>query len=457
MSVREYVGARYVPIVVGEWDNSKTYEPLMVVTYQGDSYTSRQYVPVGIDIQNEQYWIESANYNAQVDAYRKEVQAFDGRITANATAIDAEKTRAEGAERANATAIDAEKTRAEGAERANATAIAKLTEDLDTITPFDASPQSGSNKGVTSNGLYNAINKPNDVLVWIGDSYSDPDIVPVDWVPIVARSINAQLHTFAKSGAGFTNGRLFQTQIESAINDTSFDNNKVKNIVIYGGNNDIGHWISHNSDYSWYKIFRDFFKAIHDNFPNATTHIAVPNVNGNLTRSSYYGYCTKIYEAASEANSKNHILHNVDGWQNFVGYPNGYLSETNEHPGPVMCYELVRIFVDAISGSGEFGKLNTISVTENIPGVIVGQSASKFVSVGGLLPFFVIITAPADGIPANTDIFTIGSKKQLYNAYNWKVGNYNFYIGDHGNVRSYNPIPEGETISINIPAMNWRS
>ena len=105
MSVREYVGARYVPIVVGEWDNSKTYEPLMVVIHEGNSYVSRQYVPTGIDIQNEQYWIESANYNAQVDTYRKEVQAFDGRIAANATAIDAEKTRAEDAERVNATAI----------------------------------------------------------------------------------------------------------------------------------------------------------------------------------------------------------------------------------------------------------------------------------------------------------------------------------------------------------------
>lgn len=86
MSVREYVGARYVPIIVGEWDNTKTYEPLMVVTYQGNSYTSRQYVPTGIEITNESYWILSANYNAQVEAYRQEVSTFDNRITTNTTA-----------------------------------------------------------------------------------------------------------------------------------------------------------------------------------------------------------------------------------------------------------------------------------------------------------------------------------------------------------------------------------
>lgn len=74
MSVREYVGARYVPIVVGEWDNTRTYEPLMVVTYQGASYTSRQYVPAGIEITDEKFWVLSANYNAQIEQYRRDVQ-----------------------------------------------------------------------------------------------------------------------------------------------------------------------------------------------------------------------------------------------------------------------------------------------------------------------------------------------------------------------------------------------
>lgn len=83
MAVREYIGARYVPIFVGQWDNTKTYEPLSVVQYQGNSFTSRQYVPIGIEITNEDFWIETGNYNAQIEAYRQEVLTFDGRITAN--------------------------------------------------------------------------------------------------------------------------------------------------------------------------------------------------------------------------------------------------------------------------------------------------------------------------------------------------------------------------------------
>ena len=122
----QYIGSRYVPLFAepAEWDSTRTYEPLTIVMHDGNSYTSRQYVPIGIEITNDKFWALTGNYNAQVDAYRKEVKQFDGRIDANATAIAAEKTRAEGAEQVNATAIAKEKTRAEGAEQANSTSIA---------------------------------------------------------------------------------------------------------------------------------------------------------------------------------------------------------------------------------------------------------------------------------------------------------------------------------------------
>lgn len=90
--VRQYVGARYVPVFADplEWSNQTDYEPLTVVTYQGNSYTSMQSVPAGIDIANTEYWAQTGNYNAQIEAYRQEVLAYDGRITVNANAIAAE-------------------------------------------------------------------------------------------------------------------------------------------------------------------------------------------------------------------------------------------------------------------------------------------------------------------------------------------------------------------------------
>lgn len=83
----QYIGARYVPIfgrvneTTIEWDNKAPYEPLTIVIHQGNSYTSRQYVPAGIDITDTEYWAQTGNYNAQVEQYRQDVSRYDARIT----------------------------------------------------------------------------------------------------------------------------------------------------------------------------------------------------------------------------------------------------------------------------------------------------------------------------------------------------------------------------------------
>lgn len=77
----QYIGARYVPIfgrkgeMSIEWDNTAPYEPLTIVLHEGNSYTSRQYVPTGVDILNEDFWANTGNYNAQIEQYRRDVIA----------------------------------------------------------------------------------------------------------------------------------------------------------------------------------------------------------------------------------------------------------------------------------------------------------------------------------------------------------------------------------------------
>lgn len=93
MATTQYIGARYVPIIGrrGEssavWDNSAPYEPLTVVTYQGNSYVSRQAVPAGIAITNTDYWIAIANYNAQLEQYRQETAQVANSLGALASAL----------------------------------------------------------------------------------------------------------------------------------------------------------------------------------------------------------------------------------------------------------------------------------------------------------------------------------------------------------------------------------
>ena len=68
-----YVGHRYVPKIMGDWDSTQIYEPLSIVQYQGNSFTSRQFVPSGVELTNEEYWASTGNYNAQVEQYRQDV------------------------------------------------------------------------------------------------------------------------------------------------------------------------------------------------------------------------------------------------------------------------------------------------------------------------------------------------------------------------------------------------
>lgn len=75
-----YVGHRYVPKIFGEWDKRNSYEGLSIVTHKGLSYTSKQHVPVGIDIEDEKYWVVTGNYDVQVEYYRKEVQDLDKKL-----------------------------------------------------------------------------------------------------------------------------------------------------------------------------------------------------------------------------------------------------------------------------------------------------------------------------------------------------------------------------------------
>lgn len=79
----QYIGSRYVPIFADpiEWDNHRSYEPLTIVTYNNESYTSRCYVGPGIDITNERYWAKTGAYNAQVEQYKSEVKDLSSQVS----------------------------------------------------------------------------------------------------------------------------------------------------------------------------------------------------------------------------------------------------------------------------------------------------------------------------------------------------------------------------------------
>lgn len=78
MATRQYIGARYVPKFADpiEWDSTRGYEALEIVTHLGTSYTSKKPVPAGTAISNSEYWVSTGNYNAQVELYRQQVEEY---------------------------------------------------------------------------------------------------------------------------------------------------------------------------------------------------------------------------------------------------------------------------------------------------------------------------------------------------------------------------------------------
>ena len=79
----QYIGARYVPKFYenpddgsNDWKSGVSYEPLTVVTYLDDSYTSKIAVPasVGDPAANTNYWVKTGNYNAAITALQSNVQ-----------------------------------------------------------------------------------------------------------------------------------------------------------------------------------------------------------------------------------------------------------------------------------------------------------------------------------------------------------------------------------------------
>ena len=74
MALHQYIGARYVPkfyensLGTSEWRSGVIYEPLTIVTWNGNSYTSKKVVPstVGDPSANPEYWVATGIFNQQL-------------------------------------------------------------------------------------------------------------------------------------------------------------------------------------------------------------------------------------------------------------------------------------------------------------------------------------------------------------------------------------------------------
>lgn len=219
----EYTGMRYVPVFADppEWSSANSYEPLEIVIHKGNSYTSKTFVPVGIDISDPQYWALTGNYNAQVEQYRQEVLQYSQEVSQYRQEV----------------------LKLDGRVNDNAQAIVNLKGEL--------------------------LSQKHMVL--IGDSYTNP-AVPLEntplWWEYVCKNLNVVAHNYAKGGAGYqVQGNLFSTQVANAVADTTYDHKMVEYCVVYGGINDIGQIAA--------TMVQNVYDALQKEFVNAKVVIAL--------------------------------------------------------------------------------------------------------------------------------------------------------------------------------------
>lgn len=314
--VRQYVGARYVPVFANplEWSDTREYEPLTIVTHQGNSFTSMQTVPTGISIADTAYWALTGNFNAQVEAYRAEVRAFDDRINANASAITANAS----AITANTTAITANAA----AINANAAAIAQEKTDRTT-----------------------------NVMLAFGDSYGVDAISqgPV-WCEITANKLQAtELHNYCVGGATFntTKEKNFFVQVDKAISEIK-NPEYVKYVGIVGGTND--------GSNSIVNAIVSLVAKINSAFPNAVIGIGL-----NASKQDILSYGAKQKRiAALNLNGNFDTPVFIDSVV-YTQLANGCMMDDNIHP--------------TVKGSNRIGTLMTCVLKGAIGSVVATNEA----------------------------------------------------------------------------------
>lgn len=329
-----YVGARYIPIFDGEWDPEKKYEPLTIVQYKGDSYTSKTFVAAGIEPTNSVYWALTGKYNAQIEDLRDEIQANTQAIQKNAEDIQGTN--------ANLDGVD-ERT------QANTASIGNINDSIGTIN------QAISNLRAKTSGKQIIITDS------FGTSISGVVTKPFtswikEWLPDTIIS--------AKAGAGFCNDE-FYNQLAALE-----DNPSVKDIFICGGWNDNPEnaWATEANLIEKASTLKNYAVA---HFPNAKLHCLFISSGMNSPKLPKLATCYTWYFRNMAA-----IGFEFSAWPSFAIAAGDYFVENQTHPNnagaKVLAYAVANEMLGtslphALTGMGQINGKDPYSGTLNLP------------------------------------------------------------------------------------------
>lgn len=288
-NVRQYVGARYVPKFADPvaWQSNTAYEALTIVTYNNSSYTSKIPVPasVGNPAQNPTYWVNTGDYNAQVEAYREETVAVQENLTQ-------EISDREEADTALTNQITAETTARENAD----------TEIINSYQPLKTGEWS------------------NKKVIFCGDSYGV--ITPArtsTWIEYTAQYLGLKTGNWvnlAVSGSAFGNGD-FLNQLQNHASTLSQDEiNSIDAIVLCGGINDCHANMHPNIDSG----STEFINYCKNTFTNARVYLGfIGNALETLYSNAIFYNTFMSYEnLGSKGYTILHGVYAIPHWNNEV-------------------------------------------------------------------------------------------------------------------------------------------
>lgn len=218
--VRQYIGARYVPKFyensdgTAEWRSGVIYEPLTIVTWNGNSYTSKKDVPaeIGDPSANGAYWAPTGLYNTQVEEIRQRMEEIY--------------------------------TEVEGQ-------LDDFQEELDSFEQTE--------------------------IVWIGDSYTQANSLGADqaqrYSTLVSEALGLTEHNYATGGSDFISGgptgENYITQLNNAVNGMTADEKRATKYVIAAGTRNMPYNNPNASLSDYFNAISHFFDVAHTEFPDS--------------------------------------------------------------------------------------------------------------------------------------------------------------------------------------------
>lgn len=418
MCTRQYIGARYVPKIFdnngsAEWVKGIAYEPLTIVTYLNNSFTSKKPVPsnIGNPADNNEFWVNTANFNAQLEDYKN--------------------------------------------------AVNRLNEELNNYKA-----ETNANITEIENKLEPLISRK--YALWIGDSYVEGNSLGDDkdkrFSTLVSKRLGVTELNYGKGGTGYavgTNETNFLGQLTKAKTENAEIIGDIKYVFICGGRNDANGETAVWSNTQIQSVVYPTFSYAVNNFPSAKI-VVIPML---FSAQNLYKWCVNWYWG---------VLNCTAGEPNMVILDNAYmilhgrydliLSDT-VHPNKDGHRLIATAIFSALNG-GSFitNSYKFVEDTDTWNGkIIIQQNKDTIIVKGNLKPkseisgwFIDQQNIPANAhypafIGASVDCLFYGADGSVVTG---QISYYRLVGGGAFRVYAYQPLRENVvySLSLSIPA-----